>query len=82
MNKFTKVNYKSRAPMSKQRFLQPASECGAPSNFKRTLWQREYWDRFIRDENHFSKAVEYIHDNPVKAGLVNTATEWEYREGS
>ena len=38
---------------------------------KFTIWQREYWDRFIRDENHFGKAVEYIHQNPVKAGLVS-----------
>ena len=32
------------------------------------FWQREYWDRFIRDEKHFNTAVNYIHENPVKAG--------------
>jgi len=76
VNKLSNVNCKSRAPMSKQRYLKPASECGAPSNYKRTLWQREYWDRFIRDENHFKKAMEYIHENPVKAGLAKCSKDW------
>lgn len=42
------------------------------------VWQKEYWDRFIRDYNHFIKAVEYIQQNPVKAGLVNKAGEWPW----
>jgi REP element-mobilizing transposase RayT len=33
------------------------------------LWMREYWDRYIRDAAHYENAVEYIHQNPVKAGL-------------
>ena len=40
------------------------------------VWAREYWDRFIRNEQHFNTAVAYIHENPVKAGLVATATDW------
>lgn len=64
-----------RKPKSKKSFIRPASECGAPSI---TLWQREYWDRFIRDENHFLNALQYIHLNPVKAGLVNTPEEWRF----
>ncbi|MGA9779800.1 MAG: REP-associated tyrosine transposase [Limisphaerales bacterium] len=45
---------------------------------KRTgdFWQAEYFDRFIRDEEHFRKAVRYIENNPVKAGLVKTAEGW------
>lgn len=42
------------------------------------FWQREYWDRFIRDENHFIQAVNYIHENPVKAGLCNSPEEWQW----
>lgn len=42
----------------------------------RGIWMREYWDRFIRDEKHFSNAIEYIHNNPVKAGLVKNAEDW------
>ena len=40
-----------------------------------TLWQREYWDRFMRDEEHFRKAQHYIEWNPVKAGLAKTPEE-------
>ena len=42
------------------------------------VWMREYWDRFIRDERHFSSAVNYIHDNPVRAGLIRRAEDWPW----
>ncbi len=42
------------------------------------VWHREYWDRYIRDENHLAQAVVYIHENPVKAGLVRSAEEWRW----
>jgi REP element-mobilizing transposase RayT len=42
------------------------------------VWHREYWDRFMRDERHFQQTVEYIHQNPVKAGLVATAGSWPW----
>ena len=42
------------------------------------VWQNEYFDRFIRDEHHFAKAVAYIHENPVKAGLCHHAGEWTW----
>ncbi len=42
------------------------------------LWMREYWDRFMRDENHYQKTVAYIHQNPVSAGLCATPAEWPW----
>ncbi|MCY3776831.1 MAG: transposase [Candidatus Aminicenantes bacterium] len=33
------------------------------------FWQEDYWDRLIRHPLHFSKCVEYIRENPTKAGL-------------
>ena len=42
------------------------------------FWFREYFDRYIRDERHFANAVQYIHQNPVRAGLVECAEEWLY----
>ncbi|MCM8539720.1 MAG: transposase [Lentisphaeraceae bacterium] len=42
------------------------------------LWQREYWDRFIRNEKHYWKAVDYIISNPRKAGLVKNDIDWPY----
>ncbi len=42
------------------------------------LWQREYWDRFIRDEAHFLRTQAYIEGNPVQAGLVETPEAWRW----
>jgi putative transposase len=35
------------------------------------VWQREWFDRWIRDEAEWEKCVAYIRHNPVKAGLAN-----------
>jgi len=40
------------------------------------FWQAEYFDRFIRDEEHLAKAIRYIENNPVKAGLAKLPEEW------
>lgn len=42
------------------------------------LWQRDYWDRYIRNEQHFETARHYIEENPVAAGLVTSATAWAW----
>ena len=31
---------------------------------KGSVWQREYYDRIIRNEAHYTNAINYIHDNP------------------
>jgi len=43
-----------------------------------TFWQREYFDRFVRDKEHFASAFVYIENNPVKAGLCSAPSEWRY----
>ncbi|MEO0967048.1 MAG: transposase [Cyanobacteria bacterium J06639_18] len=42
------------------------------------LWQRRFWEHLIRDENDFINHCNYIHFNPVKHGLCQTPTEWEF----
>jgi REP element-mobilizing transposase RayT len=42
------------------------------------FWFREYYDRKIRDEEHFKNAVVYIHNNPVKARLCGVSTDWRF----
>lgn len=41
---------------------------------KGKFWQREYYDRLIRNGNEFDRAVDYVMNNPVKAGLRG----WEW----
>lgn len=47
---------------------------GVPSR----VWHREYWDRYIRDHAHYMTVVRYIHENPVKAGLIAKAHDWKW----
>ncbi len=41
----------------------------------------DYFDRYIRDDKHFNAAVEYILQNPVKAGLVDAPEKWPWSHG-
>jgi REP element-mobilizing transposase RayT len=41
-----------------------------------SFWQREYFDRFVRDDAHLENALRYIDENPVKAGLARNAKDW------
>ena len=42
------------------------------------FWFREYFDRFIRDSEHLASAIEYVENNPVKAGLVSRKEDWRW----
>jgi putative transposase len=52
----------------------------ANSEISRTgaFWQDDYWDRFIRNDDHFVATQSYIDLNPVKAGLVEEAHLWPW----
>ncbi len=48
------------------------------------LWQKDYFDRLIRDWNHFINVARYIRRNPEKAGLAEGScllheAEWVQR---
>ncbi len=41
-----------------------------------TLWAIDYYDRAIRDEDHYYNGRRYIRRNPVKAGLCERLEDW------
>ncbi|WP_194973826.1 HsdR family type I site-specific deoxyribonuclease [Aquiflexum lacus] len=43
------------------------------------FWMPEYWDRFIRDDEHFNNTVRYILNNPVKANLPENHIAYLFR---
>jgi len=47
-------------------------------NKKGEVWQREYFDRMIRDENELLEKWEYMWNNPLKAGLANSFDEYNF----
>ncbi len=42
------------------------------------LWQGRFFDRAWRTVKEYHEKVEYIHQNPVKAGLVSRAEDWRW----
>jgi len=42
------------------------------------FWFREYHDRYVRNDRHLADAVEYVENNPVKAGLIRKKEEWKW----
>ncbi|WP_425498598.1 REP-associated tyrosine transposase [Haloferula rosea] len=47
-------------------------------NRQGAFWARDYFDRAIRDSDHFWKCISYIHHNPVRAGLIQDPKDWPY----
>ncbi len=42
------------------------------------FWQEEYFDRYVRNEEHYWTAVDYIEMNPVEAGLCARKEDWPF----
>ncbi len=45
---------------------------------ERGIWQRRFWEHWIRDERDFRAHMDYVHINPVKHGLVARVRDWPY----
>ena len=46
------------------------------------FWMPDYFDRYVRDEQHLAAATTYIEQNPVQAGLVRSAGDWQWSSAS
>lgn len=44
----------------------------------KSVWHKNYFDRYIRNERHLLEATRYIHNNPVVAGLAVRSEDWLY----
>jgi putative transposase len=43
------------------------------------LWQRDYFDRFVRSAENFGEKWDYVANNPVRAGLCARSADWPWR---
>ncbi len=43
-----------------------------------SLWQHQFWDRFVRNAKEFTARLQYMHLNPVRKGLVARAEDWRW----
>lgn len=42
------------------------------------LWQRRFWEHWIRDETDYWQHCDYIHYNSVRHGLCESPRTWAY----
>lgn len=42
------------------------------------FWGEDYFDHYIRDEEHLRRVTRYIENNPTKARLVRSPEEWDW----
>ncbi|MCP4703738.1 MAG: hypothetical protein GY865_03935 [candidate division Zixibacteria bacterium] len=47
-----------------------------------SFWKPRFDDSIIFSEEQFKIKLDYIHNNPVKAGLINRSDEWLYSSAS
>ena len=43
------------------------------------VWQTDHWDTRIRNREHYEEKLNYMFNNPARAGLVSDANEWKYK---
>jgi len=55
-----------------------STEANKILNQKGRFWQKEYFDRYIRNGRQFARTVLYIENNPVRANLCDKAEDWAF----
>ena len=45
---------------------------------ERTIWQRRFWEHQIRNEEDYTRHMDYVHYNPVKHGLAKSPKDWPH----
>jgi len=43
------------------------------------IWQKDYFDRFVRSADTYSRTWEYVVLNPVRQGLVTVPADWPWQ---
>lgn len=55
-----------------------AHECNRVLGRKGQFWQHESYDHVVRSQVEWERIVDYVMNNPVKAGLVEKAEDWKW----
>ena len=48
------------------------------NDVKGHIWQRRYYDEVIRGEGQLIRQLDYLHYNPVEAGLVSSPAKYNF----
>lgn len=55
-----------------------ARECNRLLGLEGQFWQDESYDHVVRDDDELCRIIEYVENNPVKAGLVKRREDWQW----
>ncbi len=54
------------------------NKLSAKQDSKYQVWQEGYHPKLLLTDDEFGQKINYIHNNPVKKGLVKLPEEWKY----
>ena len=77
------ANYAQRLRHIKGRFSRSLEKSEWLSSVReergeRGIWQRRFWEHYIRDDADFRNHIDYCYYNPVKHGLVENIADWPH----
>jgi putative transposase len=50
-----------------------------PAGGEGAYWQKGFFDHVLRSEESYEEKWQYVRQNPVRAGLVQSAEDWPYQ---
>ncbi len=56
-----------------------ARELKTKHNLMPPIWQRDYFDHFVRSAESYSEKWEYVRNNPVRKNLATHPDEWPHQ---
>ena len=72
-------DYAIRWQLIKTRFTRTVPDAPAGRRpGERGVWQRRFYERYLRDETMRDAAIAYVHGNPVRHGLAPDADAWPH----
>ncbi len=55
-----------------------ATQCNRALERRQTFWQKESHDHLVRDDRELKNIIQYVLNNPVKAGLAGSQQNWQF----
>ena len=73
----------TRYPLTISRVVQDikwisASALNRSGGTSGSVWQHQFWDRFVRHAKEFRERLTYMHLNPVRKGLAAKPEDWPW----
>ena len=58
---------------------QTLAKAGTLSRVEGQIWEEGFFDHILRSNESYSQKWNYVRENPVRAGLAKSVTEWPYQ---